>query len=145
MELLLVHAAVTWGLVGLIWNVQLVQYPAFALVGQAEFAAYHRHHCARITWIVAPLMALELLTAIALLAAPPAGLSAPMLAVGATLLAVNWASTAFVAVPLHGRVSGRAREVQRRLVATNWIRTAAWSARGAWVVAALLAALQPVP
>ena len=39
------QAAATFGMTGLIWLVQLVQYPAFARVGAAEFAAFHRHHC----------------------------------------------------------------------------------------------------
>ncbi|MFT6364052.1 MAG: hypothetical protein ACJAZ8_002475, partial [Planctomycetota bacterium] len=42
-ELLFLHLALTWALVGLIWTVQLVQYPSFALVGEAEFAAYHKY------------------------------------------------------------------------------------------------------
>ena len=31
--LLAAHAAATWALVGLIWTVQVVHYPLFALVG----------------------------------------------------------------------------------------------------------------
>jgi hypothetical protein len=50
------------------------------------------------------------------------------------LLAVNWLSTAAVQVPLHGRLAREYEEqAHRALVRTNWVRTAAWTARGALV------------
>ena len=140
-DLLLLHMAVTWALVGLIWTIQLVQYPAFALVGGTEFAAFHEHHSGRITWIVGPLMACELLSGLALLWDRPSGLSVTLLGTGLLLIAVNWAWTAFVAVPLHRRLGGRVLQAQSKLVATNWVRTAAWSARGAWALVAMRAAI----
>jgi hypothetical protein len=139
-DLLLLHMAVTWALVGLIWTVQLVQYPAFALVGGTQFTAFHEHHSLRISWLVGPLMGCELLTGLALLWHRPSGLSATLLVPGLALIALNWAWTAFVAVPLHRRLSGRV-QAQSKLVATNWVRTAAWSARGAWVLFAIRAAI----
>ena len=139
LDLLLVHAAATWGLVGLIWTVQLVQYPGFALVGAPDFSRFHEHHCNRIVWIVAPLMALELLTGIALIWETPAGLTGFDLSWGLGLIALNWVCTAFVSVPLHGRLRPRGHWTIRTLVATNWVRTAAWSARGVWVLFVLQA------
>ena len=140
-DLLLMHMAVTWALVGLIWTVQLVQYPGFAFVGGTEFTAFHDHHSVRISWIVGPLMACELLTGLALLWDRPSGLSGSLVAMGLALIAVNWAWTAFVAVPLHKRLSGRVLQARSKLVAANWVRTAAWSARGAWVLFAMRAAM----
>ena len=63
---LLLHFASTWAMVGLIWFVQIVHYPLFAQVGRDEFPLYERRHKAWTTWIVAPLMLTELLTAIVL-------------------------------------------------------------------------------
>jgi len=140
LALLLIHAAATWGLVGLIWTVQLVQYPGLARVGAAELPAFHEHHCARITWIVGPLMACELATGLALLAWRPPAVPLQLVGSGLALIAVNWACTAFVSVPLHARLTARAPGVQRSLVATNWIRTAAWTARGGCALAMLRAA-----
>jgi hypothetical protein len=139
-DLLLLHLAVTWALVGLIWTVQLVQYPGFRLVGGPEFARFHEHHCARIGWVVGPLMVAELLTGLGLLAARPPGVSASLLGFGLGLIGLNWAWTALVAMPLHAR--GRERDAQRALVTTNWVRTVAWSARGAWALVALRMAWQ---
>ena len=141
-DILLIHTAVTWALVGLIWTIQLVQYPGFAHVGPAQFSSFHEHHSSRITWIVAPLMVGELLTAIALLGNRPVGISQGALWAGLALIGLNWTCTAFVAVPLHKRLSGRDPRPQGALVATNWIHTITWSARGAWTLLAMRGALQ---
>jgi hypothetical protein len=56
------------------------------------------------------------------------------------LLAAVWITTALVQVPLHRRLSaGYDEPTGRRLVRTNWVRTALWSLRGL-VVALMLAA-----
>lgn len=143
-ELLFLHLALTWALVGLIWTVQLVQYPSFALVGEAEFAAYHKYHSTRISWVVAPLMGGELLTGVALFWIGPVELSAAMLWTGLGLIALNWSWTAFVAVPIHMRLSYKADGLKRALVDANWVRTVAWSARGVWALAAVRTALPAV-
>jgi len=133
--LLLAHAAVTLFMVGLIWFVQIVHYPLFALVGGAGFAHYERHHARRTTWVVAPPMIAELTTAAALAWSTPGALAW----CGLALLAVIWASTALWQVPAHRRLEhGFDPRVHGRLVSTNWVRTAAWSARGV-VALALLA------
>ena len=139
-DLLLLHAAVTWALAGLIWTVQVVQYPGFALLGDVEFPDFHTHHSARITWIVGPLMLVELLTGLALFPVRPPGVGSGLLWTGLVLIAINWAATAFVAVPLHAELARGVRRAQRRLVLTNWIRTVAWSARGVISLIALRAA-----
>ena len=127
--LLAVHAAATWALVGLIWTVQLVQYPLFAQVGTEAFRSYHGQHTRRITWIVAPLMAVELITAVLLVAR---GARELWLLASLAPLAFNWLATWRVQIPLHDRLAaGLDAEVHRRLVGSNWWRTAAWSLRGA--------------
>ena len=131
---LIVHVAATWFLVGLIWTVQLVQYPGFRRVGEAELAAYHAHHCSRIAWIVAPAMGLELVTGIGLALDPPADVPTWLVHAGLALIAVIWTATAFVSVPLHSRLSARNGAAIGALVATNWIRTLAWTARGVGVL-----------
>ncbi len=126
--LLAAHAAATWALVGLIWTVQLVHYPLFAQVGADAFRNYHARHTRQITWIVAPLMAVELLTAILLLVR---GAREPWLLASFAPLAFNWLSTWRVQIPLHNRLApGFDADVHRRLVITNWWRTIAWSIRG---------------
>ena len=131
----LVHLGSTLALVGLIWTVQVVHYPLFAGVGADGWAAYEAAHQSRITLVVAPLMLAELATAVWLVAAPPDGVPHGALVAGAVLVGLVWASTAFVQVPLHAALGGAFDgDAHGRLVATNWVRTLAWTARGGLVL-----------
>lgn len=123
----------------IIWFVQWVHYPLFARVGADAFQAYERDHIERITWIVAPLMVIELVTAIALMFQPFQGAQpAWLLWSGLVLLAAIWASTFLVQVPLHTRLSmAMTPEAVANLVQSNWIRTIAWSLRGGLMCAVL--------
>jgi len=126
--LLAVHCAATWALVGLIWTVQLVHYPLFAQVGVETFRTYHARHTRKITFIVAPLMAVELLTAVLLFLG---GAREPWLLASFGPLLFNWLATWRVQIPLHARLAaGFEPEAHRQLVATNWWRTLAWTVRG---------------
>ncbi|MEO1008301.1 MAG: hypothetical protein AAFX79_07020 [Planctomycetota bacterium] len=134
--LLLVHAAATWFMVGLIWFVQVVHYPLFADVGVAGWTAYADRHRSRTTLVVGPVMLVELATAAAIALDPPEG-GRVLAWAGLALVGVVWLSTGLVQVPLHGRVAGEPEpRLIRALVLTNWLRTAAWTARG--VLALLL-------
>lgn len=133
--LLLLHAGATLAMAGLIWFVQVVHYPMFALVGPEGFARYEQVHAARTTWVVAPLMLTELATGVLLLAARPARLPVAPLAVGLVLLAVIWLATAFLSVPRHDELAtGFVPAAHASLVATNWLRTCAWTLRGGLVL-----------
>jgi hypothetical protein len=133
--LLLVNAAATLFLVGLIWMVQVVHYPLFNMADRANFTAFEAAHSNRITLIVGPAMLLEIITAGWLLVSRPAGIPAWMVWVGAVLVGVAWLVTAFLSVPQHGVLSGGFdQRAYQTLVGTNWIRTIAWTARGALVL-----------
>jgi uncharacterized membrane protein len=132
----------SWFMAGLIWIVQVVHYPLFGRVGREGFATYEAAHARLITPIVGPAMLVELVSSIALLAARPRGMPAWAAWAGVALVGVAWASTAFVQVPLHGTLArGFDEDAHARLVATNWVRTAAWSGHAAlmaWCLALVL-------
>ena len=139
-HVLIAQAVTTFALTGLIWLVQLVHYPGFASVDADQFNSFHAMHSTRITLIVAPLMVVELLASVAWCFDDPRRFTA---FVGLGLVAMIWASTAFLQVPLHNQLSsGMSASVIDRLVRTNWIRTLAWSARSVLVVTWLLSSLQ---
>lgn len=143
MLLLLANLAATGMMIGIIWCMQLVHYPLFARVGAAEFPAYEAAHQTRITALVGPWMALEAATAIALLWLRPPGVSAPLAWAGVALVGVLWLSTACWQGPLHARLArGFDPALLRRLVLGNWLRTAAWTARGFVVLAMAWQALR---
>ncbi len=127
MILLLVHAAATLAMTGVIWFVQLVHYPLFPYAAEGDFRAFAADHQRRTSWVVVPLMLTEAATATLLLSSD----SDPvMIWLGGGLLVSIWISTALVQVPLHGRLAeGFDPQAARRLVATNWFRTVAWTAR----------------
>ncbi len=146
MRLLLVQLLSTLAMFGLIWFVQVVHYPLFLQVGAQEFPAYEAAHANRTTWVVAPLMLLELGSSLALLVLRwrPGSVSATGAWAGAALVGLIWLSTALVQVPLHNRLhAGYSASVIRRLVATNWVRTAAWTARAVLVLGWIFRAKSP--
>lgn len=120
------NAAATWALVGLIWMIQVVQYPLFERVGRDAFAAYHAGHSSRIAMVVVPLMLVEFA-----LAAWWALRSRRRVAwVGLGLVVVAWFSTFALQVPAHGVLAaGFDQPTWEFLVATNWLRTVAWTVR----------------
>lgn len=129
---LISHFGATWAMLGVILVIQIVHYPLFSSVGASSFERYEALHTQRITWVVAPLMIAELITAIMLVARPPSSVSATLLWTGLALLAAIWLSTAFVQVPLHRELaSGFEATAHRKLLATNWVRTIAWLLRAA--------------
>lgn len=125
----LVSAAV---LTGLVWTVQVVHYPAFADVDEDAFPAFHAAHGRRMAVLVGPPWALEGVTSIALVAAPPAGVGPTLPWVGLAIAAVPVVVTFGWSVPAHGRLArGFDGAVHARLVRTNWWRTLGWTAHAA--------------
>ncbi len=59
--------------------------------------------------------------------------------IAGVVLAGLWVTTAFVQVPLHRQLTTTPTAAAiRRLVNSNWYRTAGWTLRGALVLAMLL-------
>lgn len=133
--LLLGQAAATLFMTGVIWIMQAVHYPLMAAVGAERFPRYERLHSRRITWVVAPPMLVEAGAAAMLVAQPPPGIPSLVPWVGLGLVGVIWVSTAFLQVPQHSALArGFDADAHRRLVTTNWVRTAAWTLRSALAV-----------
>ena len=123
----------TFFLIGLIWIIQLVQYPGFLKVPPGQFPVFHNHHCRAITRVVLPAMGGQCLLALFLLL-PGLGKGVPGFLVWLNLLLVliTWVSTIWIQAPLHGRLAtfGWDDERIRTLIRSNWIRTAAWTLQG---------------
>jgi len=116
---------VSFGLVVLIWLVQLIIYPNFQYLSNSQRIQWHQYYTPRITVIVAPLMILQLMMATYLLF-----IDLTLLNTIATLLIVlNWLITFIFFVPLHVRI-GR-KDIHKKslisLVHINWYRTVIWS------------------
>ena len=124
MHAMLINLAISWGLLLLIWIVQVIIYPGFHRIPADDFVAYHRWYVSRISVMVLPLMTAEAVFTVTWLADAGSWLSV----ICAALVAIVWLSTMLLQVPIHNRLkSGKQEALIRRLVATNWIRTIAWS------------------
>jgi hypothetical protein len=119
-----------------------VHYPLFLQVGAEHFASYETAHANRTTFVVAPLMLVELATSLLLLfpALRPSVVGDLGAWSGIVLVGVIWISTGLVQVPLHNELhAGYSAAVIGRLVTTNWIRTVAWTLRMGLVFSWLVA------
>ena len=124
-QVLQLLSLVSFGLVVLIWLVQLIIYPNFQYLSDTQRTEWHRFYTPRITVIVAPLMILQLIAAIYLLFLDLTILNA----IATLLIVLNWLITFIFFVPLHVKI-GR-KVIDKRslisLVHINWYRTIIWS------------------
>jgi hypothetical protein len=124
--LLQAHLVATAVTAGMVWVVQLVVYPGFRAVGPtAAWSAYHRRHTCAMAAVIALPWAVQGLT-VALLLLRRTG---PLVLLTAALAALTVLVTVVVSVPLHTRLGVAYDDaLARRLIRTNWWRTAAWTA-----------------
>lgn len=126
---LCLHALSTVFMAGVIWFVQIVHYPLFARVPAGVYTEYQDEHMRRTSWVVGPAMLLEALSALMLVFVATSDVRRGA-SVGLLLLALIWAVTFAVMVPLHHKLAkGFDAGVIRRLVLVNWARTSLWSIR----------------
>ncbi len=117
---------INFGLVVLIWLVQLIIYPSFAYIGEAEFGDWHRKYVNRISSVVIPLMLGQMLLVIRLVFLA-SGLSYLLMLSGIIII---WISSFSLSVPCHRKLqkNGKDQGVIKLLVQTNWVRTIVWTA-----------------
>ena len=127
----LVNVCISWFMVGLIWIIQIVTYPIFSSVGGYKYDKFPSKHVSLITPLVAPLMLFELAVAVVLLLVSGPYWNYGYSVVNLVFLAIIWASTFLIQIPLHVKLSGKfEKKNHTRLVRTNWIRTFAWTIKG---------------
>ena len=124
----LVALSSTLYMTGVIWFVQVVHYYLFNRVGGEQFSLYEQLHTVRTGWVVAPVMLLELGSAMLLLVERPSWLPAMWVYIILGLTIAVWLSTFGLQVPQHARLqSGFDTVAYQRLVSTNWWRTLFWT------------------
>lgn len=129
----------TFFMTGLIWLIQLVHYPAFHRVDSKRFSEFESFHSRTITWIVLPVMSMELVISIYLMV-EMAGTYGWW--VGLTNLGTVgflWIYTLLVSARIHGQLAaGYNEQLVNKLVRTNWARTVVWSLRSVfWILIAM--------
>ena len=111
------NIALSWGLLVLIWLVQLIIYPGFHRISHEAFAAYHRWYVIRISSVVLPLMVAELILSIWWVLSNNYSLVS---VISGLLVLIVWLSTFVLQVPIHNRLKSSKDDKRiQRLVATN--------------------------
>lgn len=117
---------IDFGLVVLIWIVQVIIYPGFRHLESHDFIRVHSSYTRNISFIVVPLMTVQLA-----MKGMRAHHETQYLTLAAlALVLLCWAATFLLAVPCHRALGilGKDPAVINRLVRFNWIRTLGWSA-----------------
>ena len=128
--ILQLHAFSTIFMTGIIWFVQVVHYPLNAKVGEGHFTTFHKAHTSRTGLVVAAPMMIELVCSVLLVISPPKAIAVELALLGLVLVVLIWITTVAFSMPCHGRLSkGFDAGVLRKLILTNWLRTALWRAR----------------
>ena len=124
------RTVVDFGLVVLIWLVQLIIYPGFKYCDIELFRDWHSQYSMLISIVVIPLM----LTQVALVSTQLIKGPHWAIALAALLVGLVWVSTFFQAVPIHNLLQGSSQLTQAelqhhasRLISVNWVRTILWS------------------
>ena len=125
MTLFLIRILLDFGLLILIWIVQLVIYPSFSHMPEDKLVRWHQQYTKRFSIVVFPLMMGQLIIiAIQIFSTVNWYTFSSLL-----LVMILWGITFFQFAPLHGRISkgtqiGNAVE---QLINLNWPRTALWT------------------
>ena len=112
-------------MVGVIWVIQLVHYPAFHFIDKGMYASFQKFHMNSISLIVVPVMILELATGVLLLVGNSKNI---LIIISFSLLILIWAITGIFFSGAHGKlILGYNTLVVDKLVSMNWIRTILWT------------------
>jgi hypothetical protein len=127
---LLGNLAVTLFLTGLVWVLQVVQFPLMLSARSIDFPNYVKQQRARNTILMAPPMLAEMITAVWLLYDPRAPHRDAFHAL--LLLIVIWIATFAWIIPIHAKlIRSFDEDLVRKLIRRNWIRTICWTLRSA--------------
>lgn len=125
----ILRVMIDFGLVVLIWMVQLIIYPGFKFITLNQFRVWHKRYMFLITFVVAPLMFIQAGLVAYQVAFYPGTLSI----LSAIVVVLVWLLTFSYAVPVHNRLSMQYHESDiKMLVRVNWPRTVLWSLL--WVI-----------
>lgn len=122
-----------FGLVILIWLVQLVIYPSFLYYVKDDLVSWHKKYTPRIAFIVLPLMLGQLMLYGALLQEGKTFYS-----IGSFILVLMaWLLTFTVFVPRHKEITSDtySEKTLSQLVKFNWSRTLIWTLLFVWNLA----------
>jgi len=118
------HLLITFGLLILIWIVQILHYPSFYFYDENKFSKAMLFHQRAISYVTLPLMVSELILVTLIFSNSPNFFH--LLSI--IIVGIIWLSTFLIQVPLHKKLLlSKDNRLIKKLINTNWIRTGAWS------------------
>ncbi|MDP5060756.1 MAG: hypothetical protein NWP64_02445 [Maribacter sp.] len=116
---------IDFGLVVLIWIVQLIIYPSFTFYNHKNLVIWHKKYTRLIAYIVGPLMVGQLALSIYHCITE----TEPYQLLKLILIIFVWVITMLQFVPLHNRITNNQfdHQVLLSLVQKNWSRTTLWT------------------
>ena len=121
-----IHFLSTSLMVGIIWVIQLLHYPAFHFIKEIDYVEFQHFHMQRISFIVVPVMIIELLSGFMLVYY----FRSNLLILCLIILLVIWSITFVFFTKLHqSLLDGYDKIIVDKLVQINWSRTVLWSLR----------------
>lgn len=125
MSMHFIQLLVDFGLVVLIWIIQLIIYPSFLYYKTENLIIWHKNYMPLIGYIVGPLMLLQLALVICLLIRQLSVYNGMSL----VLIGIIWIVTFLQFVPIHKDISKGSvtNQLLLSLVKKNWLRTILWT------------------
>lgn len=125
MSIEILSLLVNFGLLVLIWIIQLIIYPSFLYYNKENLLAWHRKYTTLIGYVVSPLMLTQL--GIAIYQTYIAANLYSLISLG--IISIIWLSTFLQFVPIHSSISKGSfiEEILKSLVKKNWLRTSLWT------------------
>ena len=121
-----IHFLSTSLMVGIIWVIQLLHYPTFHFIKESDYVEFQHFHMQRISFIVVPVMIIELLSGFMLVYY----FRSNLLILCLIILLVIWLITFVFFTKLHqSLLGGYDKIIVDKLVQINWSRTILWSLR----------------
>ena len=125
-SMLFLHILSTAIMVGIIWVIQIVHYPSFHYIDKNRYVSFQNFHMNKISYIVIPFMSIEAISGIILLYDD----QSVIFIISLIILLVIWTLTAFYFARTHQLLAnGYKKDIVRKLVQANWVRTGLWTLR----------------
>lgn len=129
--ILLLNIVSAFILVGLILTIQFVHYPSFRYIANRQFEEFHHFHSKRISFVVIPLMLVELVSSLILYLNNQDNMISIVFLINLILVVSIWALTFLGIVPIHNQLAKAFDSLTfKKLLLFNFFRTILWISRG---------------
>ena len=130
-SILFFHFFLTFFMTGIIWLIQLIHYPSFSFIDKNMYSTFQAFHMNRISFLVGPIMFLELFSGFYLLFFYS---ESNFFVINFILNILILTMTIIVFGTIHRKlIEGFKFSLFAKLISMNWIRTILWSMKSIFI------------